>query len=56
MHAPKIHIIGRARQMEGEMKLPSVVVLDANVLAQHFGLTLHDAAKKLGVCLTSLKK
>jgi hypothetical protein len=51
-----LQILVRAKQVEDDRSMPRTVVLDLKQLAQLFTLTLHDAAKELGVCATTLKK
>ncbi len=51
-----LQILARAKQIDGQMENPRTVMLDASRLAAYFGTTLQDAAKKLGVCATSLKR
>jgi hypothetical protein len=48
-------IAPRARQVDGQIEHPNPVVLTIAELERHFSVPLCMAAKKLGVCETSLK-
>ena len=48
-------IIPRSKHIDGFVHHPEPVVLTKEILEGYFTLPLNEAAKKLGVCGTSLK-
>ena len=54
--ASKLHkIVPRSKEVDGFCHQPAPVLLTAESLQEHFMLPLNEAAKRLGVCETSLK-
>ena len=45
---------GRPSHIDGGQAVP--IQLTASLLRQHFAMPLHDAARKLGICATAVKK
>jgi hypothetical protein len=50
-----LKIYPRCKQVDGQVQHPQPVVLSLMTLEEYFSLPLNEAAKKLGVCETSLK-
>jgi hypothetical protein len=50
-----LRIVPRTKEIDGFTCKPSPVLLTAESLQDHFFLPLNAAAKRLGVCETSLK-